>query len=211
MKNQYVGDINDFFKYSILEKIERALKKKILVVWMLTKSEGMDTDYEDLEKYNKTLYKKLQDIVISNKRGVKAIEAIYTNYTYQSALLEKANRAVYFKETKEKAEACDLVFFDPDNGISFKIKKKDNEHIYWDEIKEFWNAEKDILIYQHFRRQKWEDYLSELKKYVKKNIKGANIVPIKTRNVMFVYFAHKNITEEMKSIFGSWNNKIEIG
>ena len=168
MKDQYVGDINDFFKYSILEEIEKALDKKILVVWMLTKSEGMDIDYKDLEKYNEPLYKKLRGIISPNKRCIKSIESIYENYTYQSTLLEQINRTKYFDEIKEKAKKCDLLFFDPDNGISFGTKKKDNKHLYWDEIKELWKSGKDLLIYQHFRRQKWDEYLSELKKYVKK-------------------------------------------
>jgi hypothetical protein len=210
MKDQYVGDINDFFKYSILEKIEKSFDKKILVVWMLTKSEGMDVVYKELKEFNEPLYQKLQGIISSNKRRVRSIELIYGNYTYQSTFLEKLNRAKYFDETKEKAKKCDIIFFDPDTGISFGTDKKDKEHLYWDEIKEFWGMGKDLLIYQHFRRQKWDEYLSELNKYVKKDIKEAFIVPIKTRNVMFIYFAHKNIIKKIQNIFDTWDNQIEI-
>jgi len=210
MKDQYIGDINDFFKYSILEEIERSLKKKILVVWMLTKSEGMDIKYKELENNNKTLYQKLQKIISSNNRCIKSIESIYGNYTYQSTPMEKVKRQKYFDEIMEKTKDCNLIFFDPDNGILFNTKKKDNKHIYWDEIIEFWNKGKDLLVYQHFRRQKWEDYFSELKKYVNKDIKEAYIIPIKTRNVMFIYFAHKNIIGKIKNIFNSWNKQIEI-
>ena len=210
MKNQYVGDINDFFKYSILEEIEKSLNKKILVVWMLTESEGMDINYEKLKNYNKHLYQKLQNIISSNKRSIKAIESIYKNYIYQSTFLEKQNRTEYFDEVKKKAEKCDLIFFDPDIGISYGAEEKDNEHLYWDEIKELWKTGKDLLIYQHFRRQKWDDYLSELNKYVEKDIRGAYIVPIKTKNVMFIYFAHEDISGKIKNFFNGWGNEIEI-
>ena len=210
MKDQYVGDINDFFKYSILEEIEKALDKKILVVWMLTKSEGMDIDYKELEKYNEPLYKKLRDIISSNKRSIKAIESIYDNYTYQSTFLEKIKRVDYFKEIKDKAEKCNLIFFDPDIGISYGAEKKDNEHLYWDEIKELWKTGKDLLIYQHFRRQNWNEYFSELNEHIKIDINDAYIVPIKTKNVMFIYFAHKDISGKIKNLFNGWDNEIEI-
>jgi hypothetical protein len=210
MKDQYVGDINDFFKYSILEEIEKSLNKKILVVWMLTKSEGMVLDYKNLEEYNKPLYKKLRDIIFPNKRSIKSIESIYGNYTYQSDYLKKSNRTKYFDEVKEKAEKCNLLFFDPDNGISFGTKKKDNKYLYWDEIKELWKTGKDLLIYQHFRRQKWDEYLSKLNEHIKIDINDAYIVPIKTKNVMFIYFAHKDVRGKIKNLFDNWDGQIEI-
>jgi chromosomal replication initiation ATPase DnaA len=205
MKNQYIGNINDFFKYSILETIEKSFDKKILVVWMLTKNERMDIEFNDLRKYNKELFQKL--------RCVKSIEAIYPKYKYQSTFLAKTNRMKYFSEVKEKAKECDLLFFDPDIGISFSSDKKDKEHLYWDEIKEFWepgNEGKDLIIYQHLDRQDWDEYLSELNGYIKNDLNGAFLVPIKTRNVMLIYIVHKNIKEKLRDIFINWDRQIKI-
>ena len=36
MKNQYVGDIRDFEKYSILRELANASQLPLVVVWMLT-------------------------------------------------------------------------------------------------------------------------------------------------------------------------------
>ena len=39
MKDQYVGDISDFFKYALLRRIQAA-GGKLVVCWMLTESDG---------------------------------------------------------------------------------------------------------------------------------------------------------------------------
>ena len=35
-------------------------------------------------------------------------------------------------------------------------------------------------------------------------------MPIKTKNVMFIYFAHKDIRGKIKNVFDSWDGQIEI-
>lgn len=216
MKDQYIGDVNDFFKYSILETFEKELNKAIMVVWMLAQSEGSDINYNQLEKYNPILFKKLQSIIKSNQRNITAIQEIYPKYTYKTDFLEKIKRKEYFKEVKEESEnkKCNLIFFDPDNGILFNTNEKDVKHLYWDEIKDFWEwgkeTKKDLLIYQHFRRQRWDDYLRELIGYIKKDLEGAFLIPIKTKNVMFIYLSFDNVYEKIKAIFADWNGEIEI-
>jgi len=210
MKNQYVGDINDFFKYSILEIIEKELGKKIFVAWMLTKSEGMDIEYSEYKNLNESLYSNLQEILISNKRNVESIQSIYTNYLYHSELLEKRKREEYFNEVEIKSQTSDLIFFDPDNGISYTSDSI--EHLNWDEIKRFWNdgKGKDLLIYQHFRRQKWNEFISELNEHIKKDLKGALLVPIKTKNVMFLYIGRKDIKKKLEKPLARWGELITI-
>ena len=130
MKNQYVGDVNDFFKYSILEMIDKILNKKIFVVWMLTKCEGMDVEYSRYKDKNPSLYVKLQKIIDSNERKVTSIESIYENYSYYSVLLEKRKRKEYFDSVEKNAESSGIIFFDPDNGLSFN-NAKSIKHLYW--------------------------------------------------------------------------------
>ena len=210
MKDQYIGDVNDFFKYSILEIFEKEFKKKIMVVWMLTKSEGMDINYDELEQYNKNLFYKLQHIIKTNKRNIKSIQEIYPNYVYKTDFFQKRKRKKYFDEVKEESKDCNFIFFDPDNGISFNDNNKNIKHLYWSEIKEFWKSGKDLLIYQHFRRQRWNDYLLELIDHIKEDIKDGFLIPIKTRNVMFVYISRENVFEKLKNIFNCWDNQIEV-
>lgn len=40
MKNQYVGDVNDYRKYGLIRAIHSASGFRILVAWMLTRDDG---------------------------------------------------------------------------------------------------------------------------------------------------------------------------
>ena len=40
MKNQYVGDINDYRKYGLLRSLQTVSDMRLLVSWMLTKDDG---------------------------------------------------------------------------------------------------------------------------------------------------------------------------
>ena len=179
---------------------------------MLTQSEGMDIEYSRYKDKNELLFSKLEKIISSNKRNIKAIEEIYTNYSYHSVLLEKRTRIDYFNDVEKISikSNSDLLFFDPDKGISYNISEKDNEHLYWDEIKRFWDIGKDLLIYQHFKRQKWEEYIMELRDNIKRDLKDVFLIPIRTENVMFLLFSHKDIKDKFKKSIIDWNNVIEI-
>jgi len=49
MKNQYVGDINDYHKYGLLRSLKQATGLDILISWMLTSDDtskdGGKTEY----------------------------------------------------------------------------------------------------------------------------------------------------------------------
>ena len=52
--------------------------------------------------------------------------------------------------------ACDLVFFDPDNGIETKsvprYSPKSGKYIFWDELKTFWDRGQSLVVYHHLNR-----------------------------------------------------------
>jgi hypothetical protein len=54
---------------------------------------------------------------------------------------------------------CDLVFFDPDNGLVERDGK--DKSITTEEIRRLYNAGKSIIIYQHFYRKKAHDIADE--------------------------------------------------
>src|SRR5580765_8354193 len=63
-------------------------------------------------------------------------------------------RQGYFKECIEKFAGCDLVFFDPDNGLEIKTircgQKNSCKFLYWDEARGLFDAGSSVLSYQHF-------------------------------------------------------------
>jgi len=235
MKNQYIGDINDYVKYGLILSIAEIFSKKILFVWMLTKDDeslyGGQTTYLKSEKYrgyNPGLFDVLKDIVKSNIRNNTEITAIEENELFKKYKFEfihdiiednKKSREDYFKRVYESVEKNDIIFFDPDNGLEVKSHKKGNKnsskYVYWDEVKEVYRRKKNLLIYQHFPHVPKEEYL---KKRVKEcraelNINNeAEIISIKTKNVVFFFIVQNdiNLIEKLKDELKKWRKEMDI-
>ena len=199
MKNQYVGDINDYKKYSLIEIISQVLNEKILFAWMLTdydgRNDGKKLDYLQNKKnesqLNPDLFEKLKSID-KKIHGIKDVqELLGDKYNYYSETLcdGRDERAKYFEALLVEAKKAGLVFFDPDNGIEVKSvecgNKNSSKYLYWDEIQQFADWGKDILIYQHFPRKERISYISDLKTELQEKTK-MEVLPIVTENVLFL-------------------------
>ena len=127
MKNQYVGDINDYKKYSLIEIISEVLNEKILIAWMLTdgdsRNDGNKLDYLKNNRNERQLNPELFDKLISidkSKREIKTVqELLGEKYNYYSETLcdNREERTKYFETLLVEAKEVGIVFFDPDNGI----------------------------------------------------------------------------------------------
>ena len=199
MKNQYVGDINDYKKYSLIEIISEVLNEKILIAWMLTdedsRNDGNKLDYLQNKKnesqLNPDLFEKLQSID-KNKHGITDVqELLGDKYNYYSETLcdNKEKRTNYFEALLVQVEKVGMVFFDPDNGIEVKSVKYGNKnsskYLYWDEIQQFADCGKDILIYQHFPHKNHEQFINDLKNELQEKTK-LEVQPIQTEDVLFL-------------------------
>ena len=169
MKNQYFGDINDYRKYGLLRALTPRGEIKTAVCWMLTpndgRTDGSRTTYlsqpAEWRYHDPGLFDHLDEVVL--RRGVRNVAEIENpdilpSCTFLSDMVpdDRAGSAVYFQRALLLAQGCDLVFFDPDNGIEVKSKpygrKDSSKYLYWDEIVDFWKAGHSLLIYQHFPR-----------------------------------------------------------
>ena len=199
MKNQYVGDINDYKKYSLIEIISEVLNEKILIAWMLTvddsRNDGYKLDYLENNRNDRQLNPELFDKLISidkSKREIKDVQELFGDkYNYYSKSLydNKEKRTKYFEGLLEEANKVGIVFFDPDNGIEVKSvkcgNKNSSKYLYWDEIQQFAKSEKDILIYQHFPRKERKQYIDDLKNELQEKTK-LEVIPIATEDVLFL-------------------------
>jgi len=223
MKNQYVGDINDYKKYTLIEIISNALNKKVLIAWMLTggdgTTQGNKLSYLENKKnerqFNPDLFNKLNSIVMG-KRGIDEVQRVLGDkYSFYSTFLKdnKADRTEYFDGLLNEIEKIGLVFFDPDNGIEVKSvkcgNKNSSKYLYWDEIKQFTDKEKDLLIYQHFPRKERETFIEELtlKLYEKTKTK-MKVLPIVTENVLFLLVTKEG--HKIDEINSKWNERILV-
>ncbi|MFC2160639.1 hypothetical protein ACFLRW_04485 [Acidobacteriota bacterium] len=208
MKNQYVGDINDYYKYGLIRILTEKPTVPTTVCWMLTpddrkKTDGKKTKYllkpNKWRKYDPELFDVLRDTVIMQEQcSVQIIEisgilpacGFFSTYIKSNKQVE---REAYFREfdfylenSVKASRESKLVFFDPDNGIeSPKAKPNKKRYIYWDEITEYYSREKTLLIYQHFPRVNHERFVDDVVKKLKMKTSAKKVYSFETKQVVF--------------------------
>jgi len=68
-----------------------------------------------------------------------------------------------------------LVFFDPDMGLEVskpRRRKLSCQYLYWDELQATFDAGSSVLIYQHFPRQKRDEYIPGIAQQLKALLSG---------------------------------------
>jgi hypothetical protein len=172
MKAQYIGDIGDLGKVLLLRYFAEC-GFKIGVNWVLTPNDNRaDGKHRDYVKYkgkdclcccDQDTYEAILPLAREEERDKRAIGRLET------VIRQFAPDVVFFNEvfksgvdradldaralSKLAPELCDLVFFDPDNGIggddgtSFK-------HVYYSELDGYWRRRQSILVYHHLNREK---------------------------------------------------------
>ena len=232
MKNQYFGDINDYKKYGLLRNLANNGQYKIGVCWMLTADDGRSdgkfitylNDPRRYRQYDPVLFDLLQKWVISeNNRNVSVAEniGILPNAEYYSEFLtdSQSDRVAYFKEMKEKLSTCDLIFFDPDNGIETKSKIKGRQDsakfIYWDEIGATFQSGQSILIYQHFPREERTSFIQRIVNEIQVRLNPSKVYWFQTSQVVYFLAVQKKhsdyIVTRIKSLDEQWGSQIQAG
>jgi hypothetical protein len=230
MKNQYVGDINDYHKYGLIKIFNKiAPNEKIYFVWMLTKNinnnEGGNIDYlnepEKYRNYDSQLFDDLESLVKQKKRDISEIQVLKyfnSNGFYSKELLDNLlSREEYFDELIEETKKFNIIFFDPDNGIERKSYKRGNKfsskYLYWQEIETFWKLNKDILLYQHFPHEPRYEFTLNLKETIEQKLENARVLPIISGDVLFIYItrhSRKRIENITNKLMKNWKNEFEI-
>lgn len=170
MKDQYVGDRNDFVKYAILRRFEPAVSR-LVVCWMLTppdsSGQGARTDWRERESFrgiDPPLSNELGALVDRGEHSVERVKEVgllgEATCFYRDPFPSAADeRKVYFDGLRAKLRDDDLVFFDPDNGLEPE-GKSDSKHLRWEEFKNVLTvggARRSACVYQHRRRKPWRE------------------------------------------------------
>lgn len=203
MKNQYFGDINDYKKYGLLRALSNHGEIKTAVCWMLTpddnRPDGALTGYlahpEKWRAFDPPLFDALADhLRRPAERTVKLAETadILPTTQFYSAILKDnaAERRQYFDRFFNDLSGCDLIFFDPDNGLEVPSKpygKKDSsKYLYRQEVQEAYRRGYSLLIYQHFSRQARRLFINNLVKQLFETTGAPEIVTFSTGQTLFL-------------------------
>lgn len=176
MQHRYVGDAGDFAKYSLLSSVANGEPNlRLGVLWYLFPDESHNDDgrhvsylkQPDMRLRNPAVHSALHSIVSSGVRSVQAVE--YSSILPSTTLFfseiaairgKPADRSDYrfdwFARGLQRLRSCDILFFDPDNGIeTASLKKSDfraGKYVFWREIEQAWDAGKSLVIYNHLNR-----------------------------------------------------------
>ena len=192
MQDRYVGDIGDYAKYGLLRALSKG--KKLGVAWYRypngNNSDGSLIQYLDAPEawrpLDPVLFCTLKDIIIrdwrsgSHSRTVSDIERSYLlpRAKFASDCLDKDLasksgtkrsewRTKWFEQVQEKLADCDLVFADPDNGLTEKFnhgQSTDWKRLPLCEAKQLANGRSAIFYHHNTRR----DHRKEIRCWMEK-------------------------------------------
>ncbi len=206
MKDQYVGDINDFAKYQLLRLFGHRFRE-VIVAWMLTpedeRSDGGRVRYltdvswraEDPE-----LFDVLAELTENGTRSIATIEksGALVGCRFASERIDgRAGRSSYFDRIVSLAGPDALVFFDPDNGLEVpsvpKHRKGAERYLYWDELARVCQTGASVLIYQHFPRVDRRKYVNAMLKRLTSELKGDfSVFAVHSSQVAFLFAIRKS-------------------
>lgn len=234
VKEQYVGDVNDYRKYALLRELADGGKTRVGVCWMLTpaddKPDGGMTAYLRPEEAER--WRHHDPILYDALRGVSDYEG-----TRRLRLIERSGiipRAVFFNEflsdrldmrqaffASAKAELANapLIFFDPDNGVDVRSIPKgradSSKFVYRDEIALTYSAGHSVLIYQHFPRERREGFIERVGAELTTLAPGAGRWCFRTPYTAFFLLVHQahlsTLGAAANSAAGKWPPDFLVG
>ncbi len=207
MKDQYVGDINDYRKYSLLRELSSGGANRIGICWMLTPSDGgMDGGklaYLQQPERHRHFDPELFDILghaafAPERRRLATIEdsGAIPGALYHNDLLpdELAGRHAFMGRCAYAFRDADLIFLDPDNGLEVsslpKGRRNSSKYLYLDEVASFYASSKSLLIYQHFPRVERSVFLIRCAERLRLAAPGASLWAFTTAHVVFLLLLH---------------------
>ena len=182
MKNQYVGDVGDFGKYSMLKAFSEA-GIKIGVNWYLTENDGSNdgkfTNYlgnEGMRRRCHEVFDALKIIAFKPDKSVYDVQnsGIIPRAIYYDDLLKiegtpperEYKRNTWFFKSMDELKEADLIFMDPDNGLlesNDASKLGAEKYVLPDEVEMYYNAGHNVVYYCHKGRRTyaaWQEYKS---------------------------------------------------
>jgi hypothetical protein len=94
------------------------------------------------------------------------------------------HRNEYFEACATRFAGCDLVFFDPDNGMEVKSVSRglrnSCKYLFWDEVCKTFATGSSVLIYQHFPREKRDAYIHCMVGHLRRRTHAATVFSYRT-------------------------------
>lgn len=221
MKNQYFGDINDYWKYGLLRDLA-ATGLSVGVCWLLTPDDdgghGEQRAYvrkpERWESADPPLFDLLRRVNAPDaRRDVRLADehAFIPRARYFHDLLTRERRADYFKKGLEALQPCDAVFFDPDNGVEIATvgrgRHESVKYVFWDELASAYGKGHSLVVYQHIRQVSRSARTMAIAARLKKDLQAPRIDIVGPSRVAFIVVHHPAHTAALSQAIAARRNR----
>jgi len=216
VKDQYFGDVNDYRKYGLLRAILADEPVRLGVCWMLTAADGRNDGrhlaYLGKPSKSRTFDPELFDWL---RHAIKAYPDRRTVRIETSGLLGSAvyfseplvdghaDRKAWFAKCCSDLAGCDLVFFDPDNGLERSVafgRRHSHKFLYWAEVRETFVSGSSVMVYQHFPREARAGYIGRLSERLRNETDASAVFAFSTPNVLFLLAAQDRHAESFRAV-----------
>jgi len=229
VKHQYYGDVNDYRKYGLLRCLATGGSLSIGVCWMLTLDDGRTdgglTSYlnapQEWRAHDPGLYDHLKhDVVESMQRNVHRAEipGLIPGAVFCSGLVPaaKPGRVGYFTDVLQTLDACQLLFFDPDNGIEVRSvpfgSRESPKYVYWRELIAAYSEGHSLLVYQHYPHQNRLAFHQRMAGEIARRMPLSTAFALKTPSVVYFLIVrpeHLDLVHEGLGVLNrTWRGQI---
>jgi hypothetical protein len=232
VKNQYVGDVNDFRKYGLIRALTGEGELSCGVCWMLTPDDGRTDgrflsyldEPEQWKSFDPKTFDAMREIVYDHKRrdvslvkdsGVLPGAAFFAPVLYD----DRENRATYFAKANIALRDAQLLFFDPDNGLEVPSvpvgRKRSQKYLYWAELPQFLAGNRSLLIYQHFPREERHAYIRRRAAEIAKPFSQVCVYSFRTAYAGFFLVVQASsmrryFRARVKELERRWNGQFQV-
>lgn len=159
MRDQYVGDITDLIKFSLLCELVGG-DRKLGVAWYYVPWNDNRPDGRHTEWQTEPIWKRLDPVVFDNlvnlpERNVASLEA--ASFWPRGVCFHRepvpavSSRDIWSDDMARTLAGCNLVFLDPDTGLSGPT---DDKHVTPSEIRRLHQPGRTIVLISFSRAQK---------------------------------------------------------
>jgi hypothetical protein len=200
MKNQYFGDVKDYFKYGLLRCCAES-GFRVGVCWMLTPDDngkdGRKIEFlsapHDWRHHDPSLFDQLKKAVVQERvRDTRRVHELIPQSRFWSELVPEVveARKKWLAACLGAFEDTSLWFFDPDNGLETSsvshLRRRSIKHVFWDEVGAAWANGHSLLIFQHFAREDHGVHTQRLVEEMTRHLPNAAVVPLRTGQVLYL-------------------------
>jgi hypothetical protein len=201
------------------------------IAWMLTapdgRRDGQRIAYlnqpERYRRFDPPLFDALRDIVLHHRRrrilcaeefglfpGARFFNDEFTDDPHQ--------REALLPRLLDQFAGCDVIFFDPDNGLEVKSRpwgRKDScKYLYWREVEATFQRGHSVLIFQHFPRVDRRSYTRVAKRQLLRRTGAAAVIAFKTSLVVFLLAVQPvhaaRLRERAALVQAGWRGQVNV-